>query len=228
MLYKLTNQDFTTYGGCLWRENVTHTADGEGELCSEHWLHAYTHPLLAVFLNPIHGGFINPILWECDGIVRATDHWLKVGCTSLTTLRQIPLHMATTEQRIRFAIACALSVYQESSFVAWATDWISGTNRSEKAAQEMWASAWMVPCATEEERIAAWGAIYAVRAAKLAAEFEDLATESLAIPAAESVEWAAQSAKKCATKESRKITLDLITCAEWAMCENTVFTKTIQ
>ena len=161
MLYKLTNPDFTTHGICLWGENVTHTADGEGELCSEHWLHAYEHPLIAVFMNPIHGDFSNPILWECDGIVGITDHGLKVGCTSLTTLRQIPLPVVTTEQCVRFAIACAVSVYQEPSFISWAMSWIYGTDRSRKAA--------------------------------LAAAAETPTTEG---------------------------TLDLVTCAEWAMSDN--------
>jgi hypothetical protein len=215
MLYKLTRQDFITRSGCLWGENVTHTADGQGALCSEHWLHAYEHPLIAVFMNPIHGDFSNPILWECDGIVGITDHGLKVGCTSLTTLRQIPLPVVTTEQCVRFAIACAVSVYQEPSFISWAMSWIYGTDRSRKAALAA-AAAWAESAAEAAALAAAW-AEAAAWAAAAAAVWAACAATKVVAPreAAKKAAWAA--AAETPTTEG---TLDLVTCAEWAMSDN--------
>jgi hypothetical protein len=230
ILYKLTNQDLTTYGGCLWGKNVTHTADGQGELCSEHWLHAYEHPLIAIFLNPIHGDFSDPILWECDGVVGTTDHGLKVGCTSLTTLRQIPLPVVTTEQCVRFAIACTVSVYQEPNFMAWVTSWISGTDRSEESVdmvtelsevlswsaslETVWSTMYVVHIMTSViipallAAIRVWLTMYVVHIMTRARARLTVVATAAAVAA----NWA------CAVKNTN---LDLIACAEWAMRENT-------
>ena len=53
-LYKLTDQNHQTRNNTKWGAGVTHTASGQGDLCTAGWLHAYTSPLLAVLLNPIH------------------------------------------------------------------------------------------------------------------------------------------------------------------------------
>ena len=98
-LYKLTDENNRTYGGCQWGENVTHTASGKGDLCSSAWVHAYTHPVLAYMLNPIHARFANPRLWICEGTVGKTDNGLKVGCTSLTTLRRLDITPPTQVNR---------------------------------------------------------------------------------------------------------------------------------
>ena len=110
-LYKLTDQSGQTRNATQWGPGVTHEASGEGELCGHGWLHAYTHPLLAALLNPIHANFQEPVLWEAEGEIWLYDHGLKVGCRKLTTLRQIPLPAVTLEQRVEFGIRCALSVY---------------------------------------------------------------------------------------------------------------------
>ncbi len=139
-LYKLTDKDAQTRNNCQWGENVTHTAPGTGPLCTSGWLHAYTDPLLAVLLNPIHGTF-DPAtmrLWEADGDVGATDHGLKVGCTRLTTVREIPVPQVTTEQRVRFAILCSLAVNTRwkgrATYKRWAQAWLDGSDRTCAAA----------------------------------------------------------------------------------------------
>lgn len=53
-VYKLTDTQGQTRGNTQWGANITHHTDGSGELCSSGRLHAYTHPLLAVFLAPLH------------------------------------------------------------------------------------------------------------------------------------------------------------------------------
>ena len=109
-LYKLTDKNDKTYNKTQWGENVTHEATGEGDLCTEGWFHAYTHPLLAVLLNPIHANLSNPHLWEAEGEIGNDDHGLKVGCKKLTTIKRLNLPEITSEQIVRFAILCALEV----------------------------------------------------------------------------------------------------------------------
>lgn len=133
-LYKLTTQDYKTRVGfpeeTQWGVNVTHTASGKGALCSNGWLHAYTHPLLAVLFNRMHANIDDPVLWECDGEIGITDRGIKVGCTRLTTIRTIPLPSITTEQRVHFAMLCALTIYDDPLFISWCNDWLSGKDRS--------------------------------------------------------------------------------------------------
>ena len=136
--YKLTTQDNRTRVGkkneTLWGENITHKALwGGGELCSDKWIHFYTHPLLAVYFNPIHANIANPKLWECEIEGTVKSEFDKSGCKKLTTLREIPLPVITTEQRIEIAIKCSLLVYEESGYVMWAEDWLSGKDRTNAA-----------------------------------------------------------------------------------------------
>lgn len=129
-VYKLTDEHGQTHGGTQWGENVTHTAPGRGDLCGPGWIHAYSDPLLAVLLNPIHAGFEHPRLWECEADVGKDDHGCELGCTSLTTLRELPLPEVTTEQRVRFAILAAKQVCTDERWLAWAEGWLSGQDRS--------------------------------------------------------------------------------------------------
>ena len=110
ILYKLTTQDGWTRKGennaCLWGAGVTHSGTGKGDLCGPGFIHAYTSPELAVLFNPIHANIRDPKLWESEGEVAKTDRGAKVGCVSLTTLRELPLPVATDEIRRRFAMLC--------------------------------------------------------------------------------------------------------------------------
>lgn len=140
ILYKLTDEFDRTYGDCWWGKNVTHEADGEGEgeLCTRHWIHAYRDPLLAVLMNPVHGHYQpeSMHLWECEGDV-GKDDGTKVGCTRLTAIRRMDVPQVTTGQRVKFGILCALEVYREPGFVAWAEGWLSGKDGTQENAREM-------------------------------------------------------------------------------------------
>ena len=204
-LCKLTTQENTTHGGCLWGDGVTHTADGNGALCSDHWVHAYTHPLLAVLLNPIHGNFANPKLWECEGDVGKSDYGLKVGCTRLTTLREIALPVVTLEQRIRFGIGCAWAVCTNEHWRTWASMWLDGTDRTWAAAE---AAAKAASAADAEAKAAK-----AARAAAWSAE------EAKAAWAADAEAKAARAAAWSA--EEAAIPLDLVALAEWSVSSET-------
>jgi len=139
-LYKLTDADDKTRKNTQWGAGVTHTASGTGELCSEGWIHAYEHPLLAVLHNPIHGNFDleTAHLWECETSDKKPfrEGQMKLGVRKLTTVRRIDVPVVTLEQRIRYGIFCSLAVYGEARYRTWATAWLDGTDRTERAATE--------------------------------------------------------------------------------------------
>ena len=134
IVYKLTDQNMQTHNGYQWTLNVKHTASGEGELCGPGWLHAYTHPLLAVLLKFLLSDIEDPRLFEGEGTIGKTNKGLKVGCTELTLTKELELPVITTEQRVRFAILCAKKMRENKAWNKWADNWLSGKDRSIKSA----------------------------------------------------------------------------------------------
>ena len=133
--YKLTDKNDQTHGDCQWGKGVTHRADGEGELCSEHWIHYYSDPVLALFLDPLHGAFGSRAhLWEVEvaGEIK-TDHGLKFGTTELTTVERLRKTRITREHRVHFAILCAKKVCHDRAWNKWADAWLDGTDRTTAA-----------------------------------------------------------------------------------------------
>src|SRR3990167_3450605 len=111
---KLTDKDGQTHGGCQWGENITHDATGKSEgLCSDGWIHYYTDPLVAVFMNPAHASFELQTmrLWEFLAEGEVLTEWDKSGCKKGTTIREIPLPILSLEQRVEVAIRLSLLVY---------------------------------------------------------------------------------------------------------------------
>lgn len=131
-VYKLTEQNFLTLYKTLWGENVTHeTKPFVFSLCNPGCLHYYYNPYLAVLLNPIHADIVDPILWEAEAEgEQLDDHGLKGGCTKLTTIRQLPLPKVTLEQRVEFAIQCAMKCKHNTHWKKWADNWLSGKGSS--------------------------------------------------------------------------------------------------
>jgi hypothetical protein len=129
--YKWVRPDGTTFGGCQWGDGVTHETDGVGPLCNSGWLHFYEDKILAVLHAPLYlSWWKDAILWEClieGNIIRDR---IKTGCTRLTTVRIIDAPTVTAEQRIEYAIRCALAVSPPAEFVTWAARWLDGTDRS--------------------------------------------------------------------------------------------------
>ena len=136
MYYKLTTQEGKTRNETQWGENISHEATGDikQDLCSDAWIHAYTHPLLAVFMNPVHARIKNPILWEGNGEGEAKFEPLKCGFRKFTTLRQIPLPEVTNVQKVAFGILCAKEINTDSSWNQWADKWLSGEDRTKSSA----------------------------------------------------------------------------------------------
>jgi len=134
-VYKLTDQNMQTHYGCQWTLGVEKTTDGSGELCSSGWLHAYTDPLLAVLLNPIHADIDNPRMFIAEASGKSkSDHGLKVGYTSMKLVEEMPVPDVTSERRVRFAILCAKEVRRNKKWNAWANKWLSGKDRSIESA----------------------------------------------------------------------------------------------
>ena len=160
-LYKLTDASGNTRGGTHWGPSVTHHARGDANqpLCTDGWIHAYEHPLLAVLLNPIHAGYQTPRLWEASGEIGVRDGQIKCGCRSLTTIREMAVPAMTVEQHVRFAIACTWPL-GKADWRVWAIHWLDGADRT-----------WTADAAKAEER--AWAATVrssAAEAARAAAE----------------------------------------------------------
>ena len=185
--YKITDENDQTYGGCQWGEGVTHTADGKGGLCTEHWIHAYSHKLIAVVMNPVHGNYHLMHLWECEAELGEDDRGLKFGTTKLTTIKRVSIPRMSNAVKVRFAIYCALEVHKDKGFKKWADNWLSGKGRSETAAMA-------AETAARAAVRTAWAAVRAAWAAVRAAEAAAGAAAGAAARAAEAAAWAAAEA----------------------------------
>ena len=205
--YKLTDKDGYTRKGkeneCLWGENITHIATGKGSLlCSRDLIHVYRNPLIALFMNPSHADFKNPLLWECEAKGDCNhDGQLKSGFKTVTTIRRIDLPVITLEKRIRISIYCALKQYSAPSFVKWANAWLDGSDRSARAARAACAeaAAWAAQ--------AAWAAEWAAQAAEWAAREAAQAARAACAEAAEAAARAAWAATRAAEAKFDLLTI---------------------
>jgi len=193
-----------------WGEGVTNKVRIRGNtLCSNQVIHYYSHPYIAILMNPIHANHIDPLLWEADTPKSYAYDGTKGGCKTLTTLRQIPIPQFTSEQLITIAIKCALAVYHEKSFVVWANKWLEGTDRTRSAAI---AARTAVRIATRiaAARTAAAGSATraAVRVAEAAARTAVRA--AAAGSAARAARTAAEAAEAAAIMASRTRDINLI------------------
>ena len=204
-IYKLTDMNMKTFGGYPWALGKWNRTSGEGDLCGPGWLHAYTSPVLAELLDPIHANFREYRLFrgEASGPV-ISDSGLKVGYTNMRITEELPRLHITTENRIRFGIACACRVYTSAEYRAWAGRWVSGADRTEAAART-------AVRAASTARVAVWAAEVAAEAAAEAAAAADAwATEVAAEAAAEAAVWAVWAAEAA-------VGLPLCDLATWAV-----------
>ena len=133
--YKLTNQDLTTYNSFQWKLNEWKETSGEGELCTEGWLHCYSNPLLAIILNHIHANIEKPKLFEVEVEGKCkTNFGLKEGWTRMRLVKELALPEISLIQKVAFGILCTLEVYKEEKFILWANNWLNGKDRSKESA----------------------------------------------------------------------------------------------
>ena len=178
--YKLTDKNMKTRAGMSgetqWVLGEWHEAPGMGALCSAGWLHCYETALLAVLRNPADANYDDhPRLFVCEVAGAEKIEPLKRGYARMRLLREIPIPKLTTEQRVIFAIFCAIeSGVENEDWLAWATHYVSGEDGSHTANAAAYA-AWS-PSAN-----AAAAAAYAANAANAAAaNFAALAEEAAA------------------------------------------------
>jgi hypothetical protein len=230
--YKLTDENMQTYNNTQWVLNEWQSPaspDATANLCSKAWLHGYIDPVLAVLLNPLHANFDKPRLFEAEaeGEIKY-DGQLKFGCQRMRIIKEIRLPKLTPEQRVKFAIFCALEVYQDSDFVTWANNWLNGSDRSAKSAKKAYyAASYAAYNATYAAYYAAsWAynaasnATYAADAAYHAAYWASNAASwasNEACYAASDAAWAAYNAASWAIKANPNI--DLIKLAHEAIKE---------
>jgi hypothetical protein len=183
--YKLTDEDGQTKNNTQWGENISHTAKGESglPLCSDGWIHFYTNPLLAVFMNPVHANFKSPRLWEAETSGEELHGPLKSGCKTLTTIKEIPLPEVSITQKIAFGILCAKEVDKDETWNKWADKWLSGENRTVESADAAYAYSTHAACyaayayATHAAAYAV--AAYAVYAANAKINFVKIAEKAM-------------------------------------------------
>ncbi len=134
-LYKVTDEDGCTRNDTQWGNGVTHKATGNGTtLCSDGFIHAYRDPILASLVYKVPVSYRKPKLWEAEGKIVLEDI-LKCGCKKLTVVKEIKWPKITLEQKVEFAILCALAIGGRSqAYLAWACGWLSGKDRTKKSA----------------------------------------------------------------------------------------------
>jgi hypothetical protein len=163
--YKLTDRKLRTHKKFQWEVGKWVLAEGNSKqkLCTNGWLHCYDSPLLAILHNPIHTSIKNPRLWKVEvGGECKNDRGLKCGYQKMRLVKEIPVPEISLTQKIAYGILCAKRVYNDSKFLVWADNWLSGKDRSSHAAD--------ASCAAAEAAIAAaYAAADAARATAYAA-----------------------------------------------------------
>ncbi len=190
-LYKLTDSKGNTRNSTHWDIGVSHAvACGEPKLCTSTVLHAYTSPLLAALMNPVHANYQQPKCFVCEGDIAVTDG-TKVGCQSLKVTGTFELPVLTSVQKAAFGIYAALVAYKEPKFAIWAELWLSGKDRSYHAARDAARAAYAAARDARDDAAAAAYARAAASAAYVAADAADAADDADAAAAAVAADAAA-------------------------------------
>src|SRR3990167_4673460 len=142
VLIKLTDQNGQTQNGTQWGPGVTHevrgTWAGTGPLCSPNWLHLYEGLGVALLHNPLGADFQTPRAWRAVTRVERREG-LKAGTRRLTTGEEVTYVPPTTEQLVTVAILLAFDHYRPDAdagaWGVWAVGWLSGEDRSSRAAR---------------------------------------------------------------------------------------------
>ena len=173
---------------------------GNYKMCTNNVFHCYSHPVLALFLNPIHANIENPRIFKIkvDRIV-ASDG-LKQASLEQTIIEELIIPKPTLIQTTAFGIICAKHIYKNIKFQSWANNWLSNEDRSSHAAGAAAGAAWA-----------------AAKAAAWAAEAAAWAAARAAAEAAASAAWAARAAEDAGACNNKKQSSFLIQAAEQAM-----------
>jgi hypothetical protein len=135
-LFKVTDENFMTCPGTpdetKWGESVKHVRPG-GRVCTKNVLHAFPGMWIAAYLCWPMLRFKNPVLWESEGEVVDRDV-LKVGCTELRTIRQIPMPEIKDQTRVLVQIMATQKnnvnniMTEDEDFREWSEDYVENRN----------------------------------------------------------------------------------------------------
>jgi hypothetical protein len=121
-LYKLTDSEMRTFGGCQWELNIPKVTSGTGPLCTSGWIHAYLNPDLAVLFNPIHAAYQPFRLFkaEVDGHY-LSDHDMKVGVSELVLREEVEIPKFSFVDLVGFSIFIVRSSLKKGVIPIWDT-----------------------------------------------------------------------------------------------------------
>jgi len=132
--YKLTDQELRTHNGFQWEVGKKYTIEKPGtKMCSDQVFHCYSHPVLAVILNPVHANIKNPRMFEVEVDEIVAGDGLKFASKAQTLVSEIALPELSTVQKVDFAIRVALKVYKDEGFEKWAASYLDRSDTSEAA-----------------------------------------------------------------------------------------------
>ncbi len=125
-VYKLTTRNGRTHGDTHWLPGEWREVRWGGRLCEPGCLHAYSDPLLAALMDPVHAALLpGGTLWVAEGNV-LLDDGTKLGCDRLRIIREHDLPVVSMTQRTRWAIYCARRLPQQPAWERWADAWLIG------------------------------------------------------------------------------------------------------
>ena len=127
--YKLTTQSLTTHNNTQWEVGEWKTTSGIGPMCSPGWLHCYSHPELAIVLNPGHAAITNPRLWEIETDGKHTTDGLKHATSAQRLVREFPVPVIPYEHILMFSVLCVDKYYSSNpprELTFWASKYLSG------------------------------------------------------------------------------------------------------
>jgi hypothetical protein len=127
-VYRLEAREERVVPGHVWRPAGEYRGVTAG-VYSPGLVRAYPHPLLVVLCEPLYDRpgrrYTDEVIWECEGEIILWGA-CQVACRELAACRRIVPPPVTPEQRARFAIHCALRVYDGPGFADWARERLDG------------------------------------------------------------------------------------------------------
>lgn len=135
MLYLVTDQENKTWRNILWGGNITHE-----ESNSNYHFAAYNSPLVASFMYPTYDGIaynpaVPPKIWEAIGEGESHDQGgFRNKYAKLTTTVEVAFQNPTIDQRMNFALLCAMSLILNPIFRTWAINYLRGTDQTKETA----------------------------------------------------------------------------------------------
>jgi len=117
-----------------WKLKKWKEVEGDKEffgVFSEGWLHCYSDPLIAILLNPINENIQNPRIFEVEVDGKEAYNNMKYAYKKMRLIKEVNVPKITLEQKVKFAVLCALEVCTDNKFTSWAKDWYGGKKRKD-------------------------------------------------------------------------------------------------